>query len=118
MDIIAVVLGADTKKDRTKDSIKIIEYAFANYKMVDMEYIIHDKFDNLVENSKFNIDKGINNDLGIDLEDKSVGFYPVKNEEVKDVKIETEIVKNLTAPVYTGDKIRKDLGKYWRSNYI
>ena len=27
MDIISVVLGADTKKDRTKDSIEIIEYA-------------------------------------------------------------------------------------------
>ena len=38
MDIISVVLGADTKKDRTRDSIKIIEYAFASYRMVDLEF--------------------------------------------------------------------------------
>lgn len=113
MDIIAVVLGADTKKDRTKDSIKIIEYAFSNYKMVDMGYMIHDKFDNLVESSKFDINKGINNDLSLDLEDGNVGLYPVKNDAIKDIKIETEIVKNLTAPVHTGDKLRKDLDKYW-----
>ena len=37
MDIITVVLGADTKKDRTKDSVKLIEYAFANYKIVNIE---------------------------------------------------------------------------------
>ena len=36
MDIICIVLGADTKKDRTKDSIKLIEYAFKNYKMIDI----------------------------------------------------------------------------------
>ena len=37
MDIISVVLGADTKRDRTKDSIEIIEYAYANYKIVDQD---------------------------------------------------------------------------------
>ena len=31
MDIICIVLGADTKKDRTQDSIKLIEYTFNNY---------------------------------------------------------------------------------------
>ena len=29
-DIICIVLGADTKKDRTKDSVKLINYAFNN----------------------------------------------------------------------------------------
>ena len=33
LDVICVVLGADTKKDRTKDSINLIEYAFKNYKL-------------------------------------------------------------------------------------
>ena len=60
LDIISVVLGADTKKDRTKDSIKIIEYAFSNYQMVDMGYMLHEEFDKLVENTKFNIVKGVN----------------------------------------------------------
>lgn len=32
LDIITVVLGADTKKFRTQDSLKLINYAMNNYK--------------------------------------------------------------------------------------
>ena len=46
MDIITVVLGADTKKDRTKDSVKLIEYAFANYEIVNIEEKINTEFEN------------------------------------------------------------------------
>ena len=35
--IISVVLGADTKKHRTKDSIELIEYTFDNYKQVNIK---------------------------------------------------------------------------------
>ena len=38
MDIITVVLGADTTKDRARDSIKLIEYIMSNYKMYNMCY--------------------------------------------------------------------------------
>lgn len=37
MDIITVALGADTKKDRTKDSVNLIEYTFSKYKMYNLE---------------------------------------------------------------------------------
>lgn len=87
MDIISVVLGADTKKDRTKDSIKIIEYAFANYQMVDMEYMIHDEFDELVQNSRFFVDKGITNEVKLDLDEVQIGNYPVRNDNIKDIKV-------------------------------
>ena len=36
MDIICVVLGCDTKKLRTSDSIKLIEYCFKNYEYVNI----------------------------------------------------------------------------------
>lgn len=87
MDIISVVLGADTKKDRTKDSIKIIEYTFANYKMLDLSYMLHDKFDTLVEKTEFCIEKGISNNLIMDLDENDVGFYPVNINEIKDVNL-------------------------------
>lgn len=63
MDIISVVLGADTKKDRTRDSIKIIEYTFENYKMIDIGYMVHERFDKLVEETSFNVYKGINSNV-------------------------------------------------------
>lgn len=114
MDIISVVLGADTKKDRTKDSIKIIEYVFANYDMLDMEYMLHEQFDKIVQNTKFNIAKGITEDLKLDLEEDNIGFYPVRIDKVKNVNIKSEINTNLTAPVFKGDKIRKNSNKYRR----
>ena len=107
MNVICVVLGADTKKDRTQDSIKLIEYSFSNYQMVDLKFMIEDEFDTLVDKAKFSIVKGINNNLTIDLEEFDITLYPAQKEDIKDIKIETELRENLIAPVYKNDKIRK-----------
>ena len=44
IDIITIVLGADTKKDRTKDSVNLIEYTFSKYKMYNLEEQIIEEF--------------------------------------------------------------------------
>ena len=44
MDIITIVLGADTKKDRTKDSVNLIEYTFSKYKIYNLEERIIEEF--------------------------------------------------------------------------
>ena len=44
MDIITIVLGADTKKDRTKYSVNLIEYTFSKYKMYNLEEQIIEEF--------------------------------------------------------------------------
>ena len=44
MDIITIVLGADTKKDRTKDSVNLIEYTYSKYKMYNIEEKIIEEF--------------------------------------------------------------------------
>lgn len=44
MDIITIVLGADTQKDRTKDSVNLIEYTFSKYKMYNLEEQIIKEF--------------------------------------------------------------------------
>lgn len=107
MNVICVVLGADTKKDRTKDSIELIEYTFSNYQMIDLKYMIEDEFDTLVEKAKFDITKGVNNDLRIDLEENDITYYPVYKENIKDIKVEIEIKNKLEAPVYKNEDIRK-----------
>ena len=37
LDLICRVLGADTKKDRTQDSIKLIEYAYKNFELINIK---------------------------------------------------------------------------------
>ena len=44
LDIICVVLGCDTKKNRTLDSVKILNYIFNNFHVIDVKKIINDDF--------------------------------------------------------------------------
>lgn len=46
LDLIIVVLGANTKKQRTTDSINLINYIFKNYKMIDISDIVANDFSN------------------------------------------------------------------------
>ena len=111
MDLICVVLGADTKKDRTQDSIKLIEYAYSNFEMIDLKFMIEDEFDDLVKTTKFNIIKGKDNNVMLDLEENNISLYPVKKDNVKDVKIEKEVQNELISPVEKNTEIGKIIVK-------
>ena len=45
MNVICVVLGADTKKIRTTDSVKLIEYVYKNYGLVNIEEKSNEEFE-------------------------------------------------------------------------
>ena len=89
MDLICIVLGADTKKDRTKDSCQLIEYAFQNYKMVDIKEKITNEFANwkICNSSSFIVEKGISNSVDIVLEDLPYNFLPVNCNHINDISI-------------------------------
>lgn len=105
MDIICVVLGADTKKYRGKDSIELIEYVFSNYEMVDIKSKVEEKFNDAAKNLKFNINKGVNNELKVRLEENDIDLYPVYKDNVKDIEIETNISEILNAPIKKNEVI-------------
>lgn len=105
MDLISVVLGADTKKDRTKDSIEIIEYAYANYKIVDLTQNIKNAFDEWEKQNKIEIIKGNLKYVNIELSECKNKIIPVKNENVKDIEIDIDTIKILNAPINKGEKI-------------
>ena len=48
LDIIVVVLGADTKKIRTQDSSNLIKYVFGTYKYVNVQDTIETAFNNYI----------------------------------------------------------------------
>ena len=89
MDLICIVLGADTKKDRTRDSIELIEYAFQNFKMINIREKIMTEFENwkLCNSSSFTVKKGISNDVNVILKDLPYDFYPVNSNHINDVSI-------------------------------
>ncbi len=105
MDIISVVLGADTKKDRTKDSIEIIEYAYANYKIVDLTQNIENAFDEWEKQNKIKTIKGNSKYVNIELGECKNKIIPVKNENIKDIEIAIDTIKIVNAPINRGEKI-------------
>lgn len=96
MDLIVVVLGADTRKDRAKDSMKLIEYAFKKYRVINVEEIINKEFElwKQINENRIYIDKGTTN-VELELEDIKIKKLTEENEP----KIEINAVSNLVAPV-------------------
>lgn len=105
MDIISVVLGADTKKDRTRDSIKIIEYAYANYKIVDESENIENAFKEWKEKNNIEIIKGMNRYLNVELKESNKKVIPVHNENINNINIMIDSLKTLEAPINKGEKV-------------
>lgn len=89
MDLICIVLGADTKKDRTKDSVALIEYAFKNFELINIKDKIINEFANwkLCNSSSFIIKKGLSNNLDAVLEDLPYNFLPINSNYKDDVSI-------------------------------
>lgn len=99
MNIISVVLGADTKKIRTSDSIKLIEYAYKNYKIVDTTDLIEEKFQEWknINQKRICINKGKTDNFNLKLEKIANSKLPVKNGE--NISIKIDYIEYLEAPV-------------------
>lgn len=101
-NIITVVLGADTKKNRTKDSISLIEYVYLNYELVNLEELINKEYQEWkkINEKRIYIYKGKKNNIQIDLEDLKYKVYPVEKENIKDINIQIENVQTyFEAPI-------------------
>lgn len=108
MEIISVILGADTKKIRTTDSIKIIEYVYANYKNVDIQEAVRKEFENWyqINQKRIIIKQGKQEYLKFqmqDLENSKISMK--KNQTVEDLRIEIITLNQVEAPVEKNKKI-------------
>lgn len=107
MNIICVVLGADTKKFRTTDSIKLIEYCFNNFSYVNIEEIIANNFENWKKDNinSFVINKGISNYINLAYDKPQHSKIPVKNDLIDKFNIFINCNTNLESPVIEGSPI-------------
>ena len=111
LDIICVVLGCDTKKDRTQDSVELLNYAFDNFSVVNVKDILINDFDDwsLEHRNSFSINKGFSQsfDLYINSTDILFSLMAVKKTDIE--KISTEVLFNsfFDAPVNSNTEIGK-----------
>lgn len=105
MDLICVVLGADTKKDRTKDSINIIEYVFSNYQMINIEEKIKNAYKEWKDKNKIMVIKGIKQYAETEIKEYQVKEIPVYKQYINKIEVEIENLKVLNSPVIKGMKV-------------
>ena len=107
MDLICIVLGADTKKDRTKDSIELIEYAFKNFKMINIKEKVLTEFENwkLCNSSSFTVNKGMSNNIDAILDDLPYSFLPVDCNHINDISIYIYCTDSFEAPLIANSNI-------------
>lgn len=107
LDVICVVLGADTKKIRTTDSIKLIEYTFANFQKIDLKTKIEEEFDNWkkINSGRIKIEKGIKNGIDLKLGEYNLESYTIKNNTENKLQIKINADLNLVAPIEIDTKI-------------
>ena len=101
LDIITVIIGADTTEQRTADSIKLINYAYENFKIVNIKEIIENKFDKWKEinQGRIYVNKGINNQVGLLLDELKINQMAVRKDEIDRVEIEVNSIYYFEAPV-------------------
>ena len=96
LDFICIVLGCDTKKDRTKDTIKLLSYAFNNFTLINLKDIAMNKFNTwkISHQNSFFINKGKSQILNLYLDENDIPFSNIALENTKKEKIDYEISFN------------------------
>lgn len=111
MDIICVVLGADTKNFRTKDSIKLIEYSFKTYEYFNLKDFVEQYVSDWQNQNMdyFFIEKGSSNHLEIKVDSclAQKPIIPVKKDLISSIEISLSLNSSMPSPVNEGDWIGK-----------
>lgn len=102
-----MVLGADTKKIRTSDSIKLIEYTYKNYELIDLRELVKEKFEawRQINEKRISVYKGIKQTLETTLGELKYTKYPVEKNGVDNIWADINFRDYFEAPVEENTKI-------------
>lgn len=100
-EIITVILQADTKKFRTADSIKLIEYIYKNYEPVNIKEIVNEQFLRWcsINTSRIQINKCKNNNLELYIDNLDNDVIPIKKTDKDKIQIEVNNLFYFEAPL-------------------
>lgn len=106
LDIIVVVLGANTKKIRTTDSVKVLNYVFANYTNYDIQNVIYENFDEFASYVKSNIIIEKSTDTcTLELSSPNNTIFPLQKSEIANIDLKIFSISKLSAPVSSNTKV-------------
>lgn len=107
MSIITVVLGADTKKFRTADSMKLISYAYENYELISVEKEIQNEFTKWKEQNlnKIELEKANVEHINVELNPVENPNLIIPKKEEEDISIKIDCIPKIAAPKKRGERI-------------
>ena len=109
LDFICIVLGCDTKKDRTIDTVKLLNYSFENFSLINAEEFVFNKFNEWYSShhNSFFINKGKTQSLNLYLDKSDLSFtnIAVKTSEKDKLNIEISFNCYFDAPLTKNTKI-------------
>lgn len=94
--LISVVLGCDSKKNRTIDTIRLLDYGFKEYTVIDLAQYIKNDMYIIVDKSEGGLYK-VSKEMNL--------LYPIKDTEKDKITFQYDIPKNLVAPLKKGEMI-------------
>lgn len=104
LDIIIVVLGADTKKIRGLDTKNVINYVFENFEMVDTHGKIEEAFENFKKLNNVKAYKSLSVPE-IKLDEKDNYVYPINKKEISNLKTSIFSINKINSETSVGSKI-------------
>ena len=110
LDIITVIIGADTNEIRSDDTIKLIQYAYTKFEVVDIKQIVEEKFEEWknINEGRIYVNKGTEKKVKLYLEELPYTKMAVKKEEIDNINIASTIIYYFEAPLEK-DKIMGNL---------
>lgn len=106
-DIITVVLGADSKKIRTSDSIKLIEYTYKNYELLDLQELLEEDFEDWrkINEGRIKIYKGVEQNVRTALGELKYTKFPIEKNNIDNIWTEVKFKDYFEAPVEKNTKV-------------
>lgn len=106
LDIITVIIGADTNNQRTADTKELIEYAFNNFSLLNIGEIIQNKFEQWkkINGGRIYVNKGLENGVKLYLEEPKNSVMAVRKDSIDKIDIEVNSLFYMEAPV-TKDQV-------------
>lgn len=101
LDIITVIIGADTNNQRIADTKELIEYAFNNFSLLNIGEIIQNKFEQWkkINEGRIYVNKGLENGVKLYLEEPKNSVMAVRKDNIDKVDIEVNSLFYMEAPV-------------------
>jgi len=106
LDIIVVVLGADTKNIRGDDTKKIIDYVFKNFEMIDTKKEIENAFNNFKNTEKIQTLKTLS-EAKINYKIRENYICPIDKNKVSKLISSIYCLDKIEAPIKNGTVIGK-----------